>query len=450
MNLSKYTFLAKKYETEDSLIVNYLSGSIDMLEKEEMAELKERIQKDDWSDYHLAGYMKERGYLFDSKEEEEETIQTKYLEFMDEYEKTAVQLIFSTSFTCNFACTYCFQESYHNSPKILTDEITDKFFQYINHKFAEEKVKPYITLFGGEPLLGGEVYKKNLIYFLKKTVEYKYPIAIVTNGYTLVDYIPVFKELGVKIKEIQVTIDGDREAHDSRRHTHGKNPTFDRIMSGIDLALRNDYRINMRSILDKENIDSLPSLAKYCQEKGFLDYPTEFFETTFGRNYELHTCQDKNKLFTRLEMWEKYFALSKEYPVLKEFHKPGFHGMKYLTETGGLPVPIFDSCPAGKKEWAFDINGFVYGCTASVGVEKFILDSFIEPDKYRNEAQLQEWMTRDVLTMESCKDCPVSLSCGGGCGVLAYNQNGKIHSTNCRPVKELVGIGSAYYHLGES
>ncbi len=449
MKTSKYTFLTKKFKSKDSILVNYLTSSIDLVEKEEEQELEQRLKHNDWDGYKFLDYFLERGYIFQNEEEELEKIQEKYLEFSEEYEKTPMQLIFSTSFICNFACKYCFQEEYQNSKVVIDNSITDHFFSYINKKFQNEPQKPYITIFGGEPLLGGESYKKSLLYFLENSVKYKYPIAIVTNGYELINYVPEFKRLGVNIKEIQVTVDGDREHHNARRITKSGNPSFDRIMDGIELALQNGYRINIRSIVDKENINSLPALAQYVKDRGFLNYPKTLFESTLGRNYELHTCQKSDKLYDRFHIWAEFFELAQEYPVLKEYHSPQFHGMRYLSENGDLPFPIFDGCPAGKKEWAFDIHGFVYGCTASVGVEKFKLGSYIDPNFPVNEQQILQWKTRDVLTIPECSNCAVSLSCGGGCGVLAYNEHGKIHSTNCRPVSELVGIGVEYYKIGE-
>ena len=83
-------------------------------------------------------------------------------------------------------------------------------------------------------------------------------------------------------------------------------------------------------------------------------------------------------------------------------------------------------------------------------VSKYQLGNYFEKDTPLNQEKVLEWQTRDVLTMEECKDCSVSLSCGGGCATIAANENnGKIHSTNCRPVKELVGIGLEYYKIGE-
>jgi uncharacterized protein len=39
----------------------------------------------------------------------------------------------------------------------------------------------------------------------------------------------------------------------------------------------------------------------------------------------------------------------------------------------------------------------------------------------------------------------VQLACGGGCAALAKNQTGRLHAPDCRPVKELLGLGMALY-----
>jgi len=445
---SRYTFTTEKPESGELLIVNYLTGAIDLIEPLERPEFEKRFSEDNWADYPLAAYMKERGYLYADQDKEQEMIQSKYKEFALEHEKTPVQIIFSTTLQCNFACKYCFQEEYNHYKDALNPVIIDQFFSYINKKFAAEPVKPYITLFGGEALIWAESYRRNLMYLLEQSRDFGYSIAMVTNGYELLNYVPWFKENRIVVREIQVTLDGDRTSHDARRVTRGNQGTFDRIADGIDLALRNGYRINLRSIIDKDNMEALPRLAEYCNNRGWLDYPRHLFDTALGRNYELHTCQNTNKLYERLEMWQEFVALARQYPILKKYHRPQMHGMRFLYENGELPPPIFDACPAAKKEWAFDVRGNVYGCTASVGVDRYKLGSFTNPAEPVNVEQIRQWQSRDVLTMKACRTCAVSLSCGGGCGVLANNYNGSIHERNCRPVKELVGLGADYYGIG--
>jgi uncharacterized protein len=478
---SRYTFT---FETESGrmFIMNYLTGALDEIEPLERPELELRMREANWEGYHLAPYMLERGYLFSSVEEEESMIQDKFLEFQDEYDRTAIQLIFSTTYACNFSCVYCFQESYREDSKILTPEIVDAFFSYVERRFGKERVRPYVTLFGGEPLLGAERYKKNLIYMLEKAKEHDIAICIVTNGYELSNYVPEFQRIGVRIREIQVSMDGSPEMQNRRRPTAGGKPTFDRVSEGIDTALRAGYRINLRMIVDRDNLESLVDLANHAQQMGWMDYPESMFETTIGRNYELHTCQPKANLYDRLTLWQDFVRVAKKHPILAKFHRPQFHGMRYLKENGSLPMPIFDGCPAGKKEWAFDLNGDIYGCTASVGVKKYRLGNIFEekeapalpfactdmPDRACSEEFRQElmqpiaspeplpgpaeqaiqWASRDVLSIDQCRQCPVSLSCGGGCGVLAANRTGKILSTDCRPVRELVALGVDYYEIG--
>jgi uncharacterized protein len=471
MKKSRYTFYVPKAGSDDLLVINYLSGAVDLVESSDKSEFMRRFEADLWDGYGLFDYMKDRGYLVESEEAEEEHIRSRFIEFQEEYDKTAIQLIFSLNYTCNFKCTYCFQEEYLGQgaatpiadtntetgseaaapkvPSTLTNEITDAFFKYINNRFGAENVKPYITLFGGEPLLGGESYKKNLRYFLEQAKKYNYAIAVVTNGYELINYLSDFERIGSDIKEIQVTLDGGREMHNQRRLTKSGEASFDRIAEGIDAALKKGYRINLRTIVDKENLGSLPDLAEFALKKGWLHYPSDLFETQLGRNYELHSCQKTDNLYGRAEMWSDYLDLARTHPILMQYTKPQFHGMRYLKENGELPFPIFDGCPAGKKEWAFDLRGDIYGCTASVGVDKYKLGSYIHPEEPINEDQIFEWETRDVLAIDECRSCAISLSCGGGCGVIAANKTGKIHSPDCRPVKELVSIGAAYYNVGE-
>ena len=117
---------------------------------------------------------------------------------------------------------------------------------------------------------------------------------------------------------------------------------------------------------------------------------------------------------------------------------------KYLNEHGRLPDPLFDACPACKSEWAFDYTGTIYSCTATVGKSEEALGTFW-PVISKNQPLIQQWESRDVTTIPECKDCSVQLACGGGCGSVAKNKNGKILSPDCRPVKALLELGFAAY-----
>jgi uncharacterized protein len=192
---------------------------------------------------------------------------------------------------------------------------------------------------------------------------------------------------------------------------------FNQIVSGIDACLQNKITVNLRMVIDKENIGNLPDIARFAIEKGWTK--SLYFKTQIGRNYELHHCQSSpDKLFSRVSLFETIFNLTKQYPHILEFYKPAYSVAKFLSENGSLPDPLFDSCPACKTEWAFDYTGQIYSCTATVGKSDESLGSFY-PTLTKNQEKIDQWESRDVTSIPECKECNLQLACGGGCGSVA-------------------------------
>ena len=440
MRYSKYNIFSKIRDSENFFIINLLTGNADILTFDDAIKLELIRKGETIPDERFANELSEKGYLID--ESEETTLyRKKYLDFIDSRDKDEIQIFFVTNYSCNFACTYCYQAQYNNPHPELTGEITDAFFSYIEKEFAGRK--KYITIFGGEPLLSCPKQKDLIAGILERSAESNLQVSFVTNGYSLEEYTEIFK-IGI-IREVQVTLDGIETVHNNRRFLKGGEGTFNKIVRGIDVCLKNNININLRMVADKENIGNLPELAQFTIERGWTISP--YFKTQIGRNYELHHCQSSpEKLFDRVSLYESIFELTNKYPQIKEFYKPAYSVSKFLFEEGELPDPLFDSCPACKTEWAFDYTGEIYPCTATVGKIKESVGTFF-PDITLNTEQIVEWETRDITSILECKECNVQLACGGGCGSVAKNRTGKICSTDCRPVKELLEIGfSAYFN----
>jgi uncharacterized protein len=349
--------------------------------------------------------------------------------------KDEIQLFFVPNYSCNFACYYCYQDEYAPSKGILTNEIIDSFFKYIQTEFAGKR--KYITVFGGEPLLNSPKQKDIISYLIKQANTSHIDVSFVTNGYTLVEYIDILKQ--GHVREIQITLDGTAAIHNTRRILKGGAGTFDKIVEGVDACIANSLTVNLRMVIDKENINNLSELAQFTIDKGWTKSP--YFKTQIGRNYELHHCQSApNKLFSRVSLYESLYEIIQQNPHIVEFYKPAYSISKFLSENGSLPDPLFDSCPACKTEWAFDYTGHIYPCTATVGKADESLGTFY-PEINSNKNHVNEWEKRDVTTIPECKNCSVQLACGGGCGSVAKNISGKICSTDCRPVKELLELG---------
>ncbi len=440
MRYSKYNIFSKIRDSESYFIINLLTGNADILSPAE-AEKVDQIMKEGFQDHNpeLSSLLEEKGYLM-SEAEEKKLYQARYLEYIDSREKDEIQIFFVTNYSCNFACSYCYQDQYVNPEGELNTDVIDSFFRYVETEFPGRK--KYITIFGGEPLLGGLKHKEKIRYIIKSASEAGLDLSFVTNGYTLEEYIPVLK--AGRIREIQVTLDGTETIHNKRRFLKGGGGTFDKIVRGIDACLENRININLRMVMDRQNIDDLPEFAGLAIDKGWTTSP--YFKTQIGRNYELHHCQsDPEMLLSRISLYEQIYELAKLHPHIPEFYKPAYSVAKFLSENGELPDPLFDACPACKTEWAFDYTGKIYSCTATVGKPGESLGTFYPSVIYKNEL-IESWQERDVTIIPECRECSLQLACGGGCGSVAKNRTGSICSTDCRPVKELLELGfSAYF-----
>lgn len=424
-------------------ILNPISGSFDLMGTDDYT-LYEETKKGRFPDPEFQEYLLERGYLYPDQNTHDTAVAAAYEEFQREMEQAQIQLILIPTYSCNLDCVYCFQHGIDGKPTLISKETVDAFFDTIREEFKDASRKPFITLFGGEPLMNSPAQRSMIQYIIDQCIAEDYELTAVTNGYDFVEFVPMLKK--AKIKEIQFTLDGTKEVHDQRRYTANKRGTFDRILAGMEEAILAGMPINLRTVTDKENIADLVPLAQLLEEKGWLDLPPEKFKTQIGRNYELFECYEKPQhLFTQVELWATVASMAKVHPVLAKFHRPDFLGIRYLVETGDLYLASFDTCPAAKTEWVYDLYGDIYGCTASCGREEFKLGTFW-PKKTKNQKLIQDWKTRNVTNIAKCRDCSYDVICGGGCGVMAANQNGgKIHSPDCRPVQELYEIGINFY-----
>ncbi|MDA8229286.1 MAG: radical SAM protein [Desulfitobacterium hafniense] len=422
-------------------IMNSLSGAFDLMETKDYERIQALKEGKDIPDRELLSYLLSRGYIYNSLEEEQLRLSSRWNEFSEALQDTPPQVLLVPAYTCNLDCLYCYQKGIKHKKDLISKETVDAFYDYLEERYPTKK--PFITLFGGEPLNGSIRQKEIMNYIVQKAAKGGYPIAAVSNGFDLVSYLDLLQQ--AELKELQITLDGPKAVHDQRRHTAGGVGTYDRIFAGLKEAIERGIPINMRVVVDKTNYESLVELAEALEEQGWLDLPAEKFKTQIGRNYELFECYAAPQhLLGQAEHWAMFVELADKYPILKKLHTPEFKGIHYLVQTGELYLPSYDTCPACKTEWVFDLYGDIYGCTATTGQDEFKLGTFY-PEKTLNQQSVSEWQERSILTIPECKGCEVSLICGGGCGAVAKSKTGKVLAPDCRPIKEILELGVNYY-----
>jgi uncharacterized protein len=431
LELSRFNIVTPIEGTERFLVVNLLSGNADVLEPSEAQQLAR-------AEGPFSSELLARGYVVDP-DEEMRRYRFSYLDFLDARETDEVQLFYVPGYACNFDCAYCYQRAYQAPAPRPQHATISAFFAYVDERFAQRR--KYVTLFGGEPLLPSASSARVVEQMVAETAVRGLDLAIVTNGYHLERYLDTLS--GARIREIQVTLDGPKPVHDGRRHLTSGQPTFDAIVSGIDAALAHGMPINLRTVLDRDNMESYVALARFAMARGWTDNPK--FKTQIGRNYELHECQvGRERLYTRLDLYKDVYLAARKHPELLRFHRPSFSVMRYLVDHGELPLPLFDACPGTKTEWAFDYTGHIYSCTATVGKTEESLGTFY-PEVTLDEHRVACWHERDVLAIKECRSCALQLACGGGCGAVAKNATGSITAPDCRPVPELLSLGMSLY-----
>jgi uncharacterized protein len=448
MRLARSAILAPVPGRDEVLLVQPLSGQAALLTAANAGALKALEGGGALPADLPEGTLREAGFVVDGAEEEEVLLQGALRAFREEIDRTPVQLLVVPTLSCNLRCTYCYQELFEPAARgLVAPEVIDGFFAYVDRYHGGEPVKPYLTLFGGEPLVATGAHRDRLERYLAGASRRGLQVAVVTNGYDLAGYASVLGQ--GPVKEVQVTLDGPAAIHDRRRPHGAGGGSFERVVAGVDALVREKVPVNLRVVADRENLSALPELAALAAARGWLDLPESRFKTQVGRNYELFGCASRQPaaaLFDRVELWAEYLALAERHPELRRFHRPRFHGIRHLAETGEFPPPNFDACPAAKKEWAFAPDGGVYGCTATVGNPRYLLGRF-HPEVARDEAAIALWRGRSVFTIPACQGCALGPVCGGGCGALAAEQGGDPAGPDCRPVRELFGLGARFYGL---
>lgn len=104
MRFSKYNIFSGIKESENSFILNLLTGNADILSPGE-AEIVSLIKEN--KPVAKTGFVESleaNGYLID-EEAEARLYRSRYLDFIDSREDDEIQIFFVTNYSCNFACS---------------------------------------------------------------------------------------------------------------------------------------------------------------------------------------------------------------------------------------------------------------------------------------------------------------------------------------------------------
>ncbi|MDD5657281.1 MAG: radical SAM protein, partial [Elusimicrobia bacterium] len=311
-------------------------------------------------------------------------------------DRRCLQLTVLPTLRCNFRCAYCFEP--HRAADLGREQF-DRIRELVAHK-ASEIERLELTWFGGEPMLAHlriREWSRELLR-LAEARRINYRAGMVTNGYLMgPEHLETLA--AARVKALQITLDGPRRTHDSRRVLAGGGPTYDRILRNLE-ALRESrlpVRVALRVNLDKDNAAGVEELLADLSARRLNEWCRVYFARVERPTRHCGGCP--SSLYDCAEFSTKLVALSGL--LLRQ----GF-------SWDGKPVLRKNFCGAGlPNSFVVDARGDLFQCWHDVGHRELAVGSLDEGPRLSRSP----YASLSPFDDPECLGCGVLPLCMGGC-----------------------------------
>lgn len=412
MKWSKFIF--KFNESDNVILFNTYNKATILLDYKEYKLINEYLYNNTTCNINkkYINSLKELAFLIDNEYDEKANFYKELYKTVNRTDKFNIVILTTTN--CNFKCSYCYEKGIlkNNSFKI---ENINKIIKTLEYCIDFKKIKEIeLTLFGGEPTLNWHfttILLKEVQLFCDNN-NIKLIIDMITNGY-LLDSTKIDVLLNYNISNIQITLDGKKDVHDSRRMLLNGNNTFDRIINNIKYILStNILRITIRINYDKSNADRIIEFIDYLEKEFF--YFKNKIKLSFGI-IDLNLKNDNKKdVFNYKEDLESYYLI-----FYNKLLQSGFKFEKYF-QTGSI-------CMAKRNNSIIiSPDNNIYKCLSLVGTKETKIDDFkVEINNkvnYLNSTLYEECFNRQ------CEFIPM---CYTGCRYKSFVNDMSLETKNC-------------------
>ena len=281
--------------------------------------------------------------IVDENENEWQSVIDKWKK--EDNDPTRFKITINPTMSCNLHCWYCYEG--HKLQTKMSNELLESVKKLISNKISDQNIKVLtLDFFGGEPLLFFyECVLPLLTYAKDKCSEnnIKLLVGFTTNGVLLtrdvVKELQQFNEDGDM--RMQITLDGNRDAHNTIRKTIENIPTYDLIISNIKEAISANIEILVRLNYTTKNANTFVDVIKEFNDVDPVK--RDFLSFNFHKVW-----QDK-----QTDLAEKTIEESRNW-----FNKEGF--------SVGYPNEYINTrCYADKENCiVINYNGELFKCTA--------------------------------------------------------------------------------------
>lgn len=409
LKTSEYNFMWPLEGSDSAVIFNSFSGAVMEIKKHQLDLLAEEneldpdILDDDTRKTVLS--LSGNGFMIESFVDEKKFLM--HRNTSGRYDRAVLSLTILPTLDCNLKCFYCFQE--RNPVDVMTPEIQENIEQFVLKSINGVKhIK--VCWFGGEPLLGWDIICRLSDRLLKIAQENgcKYEAVMVSNGY-LFDDSKIEKLKDLKVRSVQITLDGPPNTHSRRKGIQGNaQDNFDKITGIIEKLQKNNVKVSIRVNIDKTNMNEIDELLDILSDLPLGDatiYPALVTPYTQVCSNVADACLNTD-----------------------EFAGVEVHFYKRLMELG-LSTDlsrVFSNikenfcCADQINSFIIGVDGYMYKCWNTVGNKNEIISDVMnrpagEYEKKLMKMRQMNWITWNPFGFEECVNCKMLPLCMGGC-----------------------------------
>lgn len=415
MRNSKFNIFIPSFpEKGEFLIFNTFTDSRAVI-NEELKKVMERAEEKlplNGEEIRHLNQLRELGIMVDDEVDEDREVQYWFQKFR--YDPSILSITVLTTYACNLRCIYCFQGGLQ-SPSSMNRKTSLKVIQWISEKLRTlSPLTVELVFYGGEPLLNPEAIRliSEGISQMTKATGIQLNMSIITNGVLLngelIDFL-----ISLGLKDVKVTLDGDREAHDAKRPHQNGGGTFDAIFRNLS-QLKGKVPISIGGNFNDSNKESIPRLLDLLEEHGFNSHLKRVnFKPIFSSLEDAKRLQSSHNTctFSDINVEDLLWLRS-------ETEKRGF------SCEGSIAL---GPCEAARENaYTIDPLGKIFKCPGSAGMDDFVIGHINDDELNCRNTQ---FMTFDPC--ETCRGCPYIPICGGGCRMSAYIKKDDFQDIAC-------------------
>lgn len=343
---------------------------------------------------------------------------------------------FQVTDACNLACKYCYQ--INKGTRRMSFETAKKFVDLLlsGEKGVDAYVGPenskavILEFIGGEPFLEIDLIDKIVDYFREQAIMMKHPwadnfcISICSNGVLYRDpKVQAFLEKNKHRLSFSVTIDGNKELHDSCRVFPDGKPSYDIAWDAASDWMNRGYYMGSKITIAPGNLKYLNQAIDSIIANGYDEiFANCVFEEGWTQEHAKEFYRQLKELADKMIQYDGkiYCSLFEEI-----FFKPKD------------PEDTQNWCGGNGVMLACDPDGKLYPCLrymeSSLGKDQpgVIIGSVDEGigqcERHKNCIECIQAIDRKTQSTDDCYYCPLAEGCSW-CQAYNYQFSGNFHT----------------------